>query len=462
MTAFVMVGCHEKADPPWHATERPTVQLTHPELRTIVRNVGQSSVVGAYERTSLYPKVNGFIEKCVVDVGDKVKRGDLLATLFAPELVEDCEKKRGTVEYDKQQIELALAMVKIAKDDVVAAQERLGEAKTRLGDCEAEVECLSSDVDRLTREGKKGIVDPQVLLESQAQLKSTLAERDTAIATVRRTAADLACGESALIKDKLTVDVARADLLVAQSEERRLKAGMAFLTVNSPYDGIIEARTADSFDFALLRMGAPRAMPDARPLSPTNAAPLYVVDRTDVVRVFVDIPENDANYVQIGTKASVRVRELCDEEIPAAVTRTGGAIDVTSHTLRAEIDLPNTDGKILPGMCAYANVTIRHPDVWALCNTDLNSWDGRTFYWTVDNGRTVRMEVQTGVSDGEWTELTNHRLLTEKLLPWRPIDGSQPVIDTSDASILTEGQKVRIAHSAGNEEKKAGQLPPIR
>ncbi len=98
-------------------------------------------------------------------------------------------------------------------------------------------------------------------------------------------------------------------------------------------------------------------------LSPSGAAPIYVVDRTDIVRIFVDIPEEDANYVHIGTKASVLAKAYRDQPIPATVTRTSWALNIKSRTLRAEIDLPNTGSQLLPGMYAYAKVIIERPGV---------------------------------------------------------------------------------------------------
>ena len=79
---------------------------------------------------------------------------------------------------------------------------------------------------------------------------------------------------------------------------------------------------------------------------PAGAAPIYVVDRTDIVRIFVDIPEQDANYVHIGTKATVLAKGYRDQPIPGTVTRTSWALNVKSRTLRAEIDLPNPDSQL--------------------------------------------------------------------------------------------------------------------
>src|SRR5262249_25498990 len=132
-----------------------------------------------------------------------------------------------------------------------------------------------------------------------------------------------------------------------ESEARRLKAWVGYLTLTAPFPGVITARNANTFDFLLPTTGDPTADsrdPPAPHLSPRGAAaPIYLVDRTHVVRIFVDIPQPAASYVKAGTKASVLARAYRDEPIPAMVTRTSWALNMRSRTLRAEIDLRNTD-----------------------------------------------------------------------------------------------------------------------
>jgi hypothetical protein len=178
-----------------------------------------------------------------------------------------------------------------------------------------------------------------------------------------------------------------------------------------------------------------------------------VVDRLDVVRVFVDVPEQDANYVQIGTKASVLARAFSEKSIQGTVTRTSWALNVKSRTLRAEIDLANPESRLLPGMYAYANVMIERPGVMAVPTAALVHTGDQTFYWSEKSGQAVRIEIQTGVSDGEWTEVTNRRAAPSSGTPagdvaWVPIDGSEQVID-GDVSVLTEGAPIRVAPEQG-------------
>ncbi len=112
-----------------------------------------------------------------------------------------------------------------------------------------------------------------------------------------------------------------------------------------------------------------------------------MVDRTDIVRIFVDIPEQDANYVHIGTKATVLAKGYRDQPIPGSVTRTSWALNVKSRTLRAEIDLPNPKSQLLPGMYAYAKVIIERPGVRALPLTALTHNGEKTYCWKYENGK---------------------------------------------------------------------------
>ena len=86
------------------------------------------------------------------------------------------------------------------------------------------------------------------------------------------------------------------------------------------------------------------------------------------------------------------------------------ALNVKSRTLRAEIDLPNPKSQLLPGMYAYAKVMIERPGARALPLSALTHTGDKTFCWKYEDGHAVRTEVQTGISDGTWIEVTNCQL----------------------------------------------------
>lgn len=477
LAAAMLCGCEKTAKTESTSVlAPPNVRITHPQVRRIVRTVGQPSFVESYERTSIYPKVTGYIEKWYVDIGDDVKKDQVLADLFVPEIQEDYKTKGATVELNKQQIELAQTTVKVAQADVKAADARLGAAKAILDKFEALVERWDSEVKRLARETKGGVIDRQVLDESKNQLRGNVAARDAAEADIAKAAADLEAAKAAERRSEVAVDVARASLDVATSDWKRMQAWVGYLKLYAPFDGRIVARNANTGDFVKPLIGDPSADNRAPHLSPSgSSAPIYVVDRTDVVRIFVDIPEQDANFVKEGSQATVMIRAFRDRLIPATVTRTSWALNVKSRTLRAEIDLhnsetpevyrdggehqpdkvkPGTKIQILPGMYAYSKVIIDRPDVMALPEAAVVRQGERTFCWRCEKGRALRTEIETGVTDGEWIEVTNRQAPSAPAGDadsWIPFDGTEQVI-LGDLSILTDRGPV---NAAAPEEKSS-------
>jgi HlyD family secretion protein len=452
-------GCGHDAKIEFTNIAKPmAVRLIQPPARKIVRTVGQPSFIESFERTSIYPKPSAYIQKWIVDIGDKVKKGDVLAILFAPELIEELGTKKADVVLDRERIALATEAVEVAKADVKAAEARVKEAEEMLNQYQAEVVRWDTEVKRLKREAATVVVDKRVLFESTNQLESSTATRDKAVATIKRAKAELLHAKAVLAKAGVEVTVTEADLKVAQSEEKYAKAWVDYLTLTSPFDGVITARNANTFDFVLPTTGDPTAFYLSPDISPGGgAAPIYVVDRTDIVRIFVDVPEQDANYIHIGSKATVVARAYRDAPIPGTVTRVSWALNMKSRTLRVEIDLKNPGGQLLPGLYAYVDLIIERPGVRAVPESAIAYSGDQAYYWALDNGRAVRTDVQTGISDGEWIEVTNRRSPPSDaskgaLNPWVPIDGTEQVI-LGDMSLLREDAKVEVAPATEGAKK---------
>jgi multidrug efflux pump subunit AcrA (membrane-fusion protein) len=454
LVGVAVAGCAQRAEIAFTNAEKPlSVQLIQPAVRKIVRVVGQPSFIESYERTSIYPKPSAYIKKWIVDIGDKVKKGDLLATLYAPELVEELETKKADVVLDREKVRFANENVEVAKADVKAAEARLKEAEEILSRYQSEVERWDVEVKRLKKEAATVVVDPRVLFESTNQLESATAARTKAVAAIKRANAELRYAQAALGKARVEVRVAEAALKVAESEEKYAKAWVDYLTLSAPFDGVITARNANTFDFVLPTIGDPTAFYLSPDISPGGgAAPIYVVDRTDIVRVFVDVPEYDANDIRVGTKASVVAKAYRDEPIKGTVTRVSWALNQKSRTLRVEVDLKNPESKLLPGTYAYVDLMIERPGVRALPESSVFYSGDSAFYWQHENGHAVRTEVRTGVSDGEWIEVTNRRVPAYSGSPsgenpWVAIDGTEQVI-LGELSLLSDGAKVEVAQGA--------------
>ena len=133
----------------------------------------------------------------------------------------------------------------------------------------------------------------------------------------------------------------QAALASATANVRRLEQLESFKHVYAPFAGTITKRNTDIG--ALINAGN----------SGMNQE-LFVVALVNPIRVYVDVPEIYAPSVRRGVNASIELPSLPGQRFTGSVARTADAIDPGTRTLRTEIDVPNSDGKLLPG--SYAQV----------------------------------------------------------------------------------------------------------
>jgi RND family efflux transporter MFP subunit len=434
LACVVAAGCSHPQEEAKPAHARPEVRLTQPQRRTIVRVVGQPAFIEAYEQTAMYPKVAGFIDEWKVDIGDTLKKGQLLCQIFVPELQAEYQEKKAQVVLDEERIHVAEEQSNVARHNWKAAGARVQEAQANVGKYEADIARWQSEVNRLTRMAKERVVDQQILDEMRKQLKASTAARAAAQAAAVSAQANESARLADVSKAEADVRAARARLKVAQATEQRLAALVGYTHITAPYDGVVVVRNVNTGDYVEPARGDPSA---PRP------APLYVVARTDVVRVFVDVPEMEAHGVQRGSKAWVRIQALNDEEFPAAVTRTSWALAAQTRTLRAEIDLPNPGGRILPNMYAYGRVELKRPNVWALPLGAVTEIGNHNCCFLSEDGKACQVPVQLGINDGKWVEVAKKRAHGN----WTAFTGDEQVI-LGDLTEISDGELVRVAPPA--------------
>src|SRR4029077_20377126 len=103
-----------------------------------------------------------------------------------------------------------------------------------------------------------------------------------------------------------------------------------------------------------------------QPAGNSRGDALFVVEKVDPVRVFVNVQELEAVWVRDGDTALIRPQSLHGQQFKGTVTRSSGALNPQNRTLRTEIDLPNTEGKLMPGMYVGATLVAEPKTVWPL------------------------------------------------------------------------------------------------
>ncbi len=163
---------------------------------------------------------------------------------------------------------------------------------------------------------------------------------------VSREAADTQQAQSGA--NDATVNAARANILAGEANVRSLEQQAGFSRVTAPFSGVILSRGIDTG--SLISSG-----------SASTVTQLFTVGQSGTVRVFTNVPQASAPAVLSARAASVQFRELPGQTFTGSVARTASSIDPTSRTMLTEIDLPNRDGRILPGMFANVIFDTRNP-----------------------------------------------------------------------------------------------------
>lgn len=246
-----------------------------------VQHLSLPGQTAAWHSSTIYSRVNGYVAKWFVDIGDHVHKGQVMALIETPDLDAQLAGARA-------QLQAAQAQVQVRK---------------------AQAEFAKTTYDRW-RDSPKGVV-------SEQEREQKHADYDSAEATLKSAEAEV------------TLDQSRVNQYVAMSE---------FKEVTAPYDGIVSQREIDIGN--LVTAG-----------STSSTTPLYVMTQNDPMRVFVDVPQSAAADL-MGGKIPVDVQVPGNEghSYAGAVTRTAQALNQQARTLRVEVDIPNAQASLVPGM----------------------------------------------------------------------------------------------------------------
>jgi multidrug efflux pump subunit AcrA (membrane-fusion protein) len=298
----------------------------------------------------LYSRISGTVQTLQADIGDHVKKGQVLAELSVAELEAELKQKAALVSQAQAEAEQVRGGVQVAEASLAQANAGVAEAEAAVKSAAAELRFRQVQTERMKALVQQKAVDDRILDElldrvnaAEATLKQAGAKLELAKAAVQVAEAQRAQAGAGFKAAQARIEVARAEL-------QQVEALLQYASLRAPFDGVVTRRDVNVGDL----VGPP---------STGRADLLFVVTRADSVRVVVAVPDREAQLVAPCVPAAVRFAVLKGQKFAGKVTRTSGTLDPKTHTLRAEIDLANPDGKLLPGMFATVTLTLEgHPD----------------------------------------------------------------------------------------------------
>jgi membrane fusion protein, multidrug efflux system len=255
------------------ASALPIVGVTRPHLAP-PSDLTLPGTTLPYQQATIYARVDGYLDRRLVDIGDRVKAGDLLAVISAPTIDQQVAQARADLvrlKADREYARTSLERFQAADRDGAVAKEDLDLRHNAFATAEAAVQA--------------GVANLQQLTELQG-----------------------------------------------------------FERVTAPFDGIITQRSVDVG--ALITAG-----------SSTSTTSLFVIAQNDVLRVYVNVPQPFVNDMDVGQPAQINTRSIPGRVFTATVARSAGSLDINTRTMLTEVDIPNPDGLLKPGMYVQVSLT---------------------------------------------------------------------------------------------------------
>jgi RND family efflux transporter MFP subunit len=345
------------------AEQAVTVGVTGVVKKTVSRQITLSSELVPFQEIDVYAKESGYVQKLDVDYGTHVKAGQTMATLEIPEL--------------QAQMQQDQAEIKNAIDQVSRADHELKRY-------DAQYNALHLQYTRLNEvfETQPGIVAQQEVDDAQGKDLAAASQVDAGKAALEAAQSQLAAARAKLVHDETLFDYSR---------------------ITAPFAGVVTERYAN--------LGT---LVQAGTSSSTQAMPIVRLSQDDLFRLVIPIPESYVRYIRIGDPVNVHVPSL-NRTFPGKVARFSVDVRADTRTMHTEVDVPNPERVMMPGLYAEAEVGLDQKDNVPTVPLQAVSHQGnKTTVFVVNRDgeveeRTVELGLQTttdaevlsGLSEGE-------------------------------------------------------------
>jgi len=276
----------------------PRVEVIEVGRGALKSGLQLSGAIQAITEAPVLARADGYLARRLVDIGDRVKTGQPLAEIEAPELDSQVNQSKANVRQTEAALDQALANLDQGK---------------------ADMELARVTAERWRALVAKGVVSKQENDQYQAQYQSKAA-------TVQ-----------ALEK---AIAAQRGSVASAQANVARLEQVQSYRIVRAPFDGVITLRNVDA--------GA---------LVSGGSTLLFRIAQIDTLRGFVNVPQIHASSIRPGQVARLTVSNLPGRQFTGVVARSASSLDPASRTLLVELNVPNADHALLPGMYAQVDLS---------------------------------------------------------------------------------------------------------
>jgi len=303
---------------------------------------------------NLYARVDGYLDRRNVDIGAKVRSGQVLAVISSPEVDQQLLQARATLAQSEASLQQAKAALELAK--------------------------ANAELTRLTKERDLPLGEQHAI--SQQIVDSAVQSHEARVADVSAATANITAAEANVTANRANVS--------------RLQQMQSFERIVAPFDGVITERNVERGDL----------------VSTGNSAvgkPLFSIAQSGTLRIQIDVPQSEAVNIKDGQKASIDVKERLGRPYTGTVIRNAGALNNAARTMLTEVQVDNRDASLMPGMYAQVKFTLSQQRTSLIIPTSSLVVDrGGMHVVTVDASHTIHfVPVTIGKDMGKEVEILN-------------------------------------------------------
>ena len=326
-----------KAEVAEKAPPAPVVRLVRPQVGGLERVASTAGNVVPFEEADLFPTVAGTLKRVEANIGDRVKRDQLLAEIDAPGLVFDERLATVGIEQAKSLLLEAEARAAAARAEIDAAKGVVKQREAEAVAAKANLAYRKKHHDRLKELFNQKAVGQEVLDEAGLQFGAAEAQTEGAITAVENAKADVAVKQSKGLQAEAGVGTAKINIEAAKLGQEKPQFALTRTKIKAPFDGVVTRRSWHPGEYVL-------------PGERVANSPLFTLMRVDTVRVIASVAEHLVPLTEVGVPAEVTFDALQGVCVSGKVARLAFAVDPTNRTMRVEIDVPNANARIRPGM----------------------------------------------------------------------------------------------------------------
>lgn len=423
LPALLAAGCTgdgpSAAQPRAQAAPRAIpVQVAAVEARAVERTVDGTGSLLAWREVVLNTSVAGTIDRLLVDLGDRVVAGQIVAELDRREFELAVAQAEAATEAAADGLQRARSQVLASQAQLQQVRDSRRALEANLARARAGLEEARANLERTRRLVDDALVAQRDLDVARTHHETAHAGYETAQVEIGQYPDRVRVAEAQLASEQSAVRVAEAELRRREAERGLTRKKLADATVRAPIDGSVARRHLNPGEFV-----------------GQNTA-VFTIVQSDPLKWSGTVAEHAALAVRPGQTVQIRVEPVPGRRFEGQVTRVSPAVDVASRTALLEARVPNAQGLLKPGLFARGSIVLREDrGVAFVPDAAVSYFAGITRVFVVADGAVAERTVRIGASRSGWVEV---------------VEGVTPgeMVATSGLGQLQDGGRVTVARAS--------------